>query len=466
MPLLVAKAAPKPLSRSPITAAEPLQFLPRPQHKQHQHPTQQPRRPTPFPVHAIYHRGRLKTPSTLISPSSPSSQTLPPLHPPPFNLLNPRTNRFPEDLQIPPTNAAVPRDALSSHPFAPVSASPPHPGSGTLSTTFPATPSDGYPLLTIPEQRRSRQQPSPTSLLVERSVADTESGRASIGLPPSHRRSGVWENMNLGNDTVISGGRQRNEDNIRRPDAALLRPNGLFLGETNKSNHPDDHPDVPRHVPSQNSLRSQTLATYPSGNGNHSSGGGGADGDVAEELAWGPSHPCFPHMNPHVPVSSPEYHNTRIIRIRRDWMVKGDLAPTFSNLYPEILDPLLPEHEFRTVIAKINNELIAAFDPYSPRNWIDGAIGLVTGWVWDDVGANGIKGRLKSVEQWLENWNATVGLKEGVKIWSLRSTGYMSVDIEIPDPKVGIVESEAASAPGTRPDTGRNTDQLYLRSDG
>jgi hypothetical protein len=134
-------------------------------------------------------------------------------------------------------------------------------------------------------------------------------------------------------------------------------------------------------------------------------------------------------------------------------MVKGDLAPTFSNLYPEILDPLLPEHEFRTIISRLNEDLVAAFNPYNGRNWIDSVIGLLTGWIWDDIGANGIKSRLKSLERWLEDWNQKVGAPEGVKIWSLRSTGYMSLDIQIPDPKVGLVESEPSSRPATRPGT-------------
>lgn len=134
-------------------------------------------------------------------------------------------------------------------------------------------------------------------------------------------------------------------------------------------------------------------------------------------------------------------------------MVKGDLAPTFSNLYPEILDPLLPEQEFRVIIAKVNKDLMAAFNPYNGRNWFDVMIGLLTGWIWDDMGGNGIKNRLKSVEQWLEDWNQSVGALEGVKIWSLRSTGYMCLDIQIPDPKVGLVESEPPSRAATRPGT-------------
>lgn len=136
-------------------------------------------------------------------------------------------------------------------------------------------------------------------------------------------------------------------------------------------------------------------------------------------------------------------------------MIKGDLAPTFSNLYPEILDPLLSEQEFRKVIATVNDGLIKAFDPFSLRNWFDGAMGLLTGWVWDDMNAPGVKGQLQHVENFLEKWNREVGSKDGVHIWSLRRTAYMSLDIQIPDPKVGIVPSEGApSLPNTRPSTG------------
>ncbi|KAI5300155.1 hypothetical protein KEM55_009110, partial [Ascosphaera atra] len=71
--------------------------------------------------------------------------------------------------------------------------------------------------------------------------------------------------------------------------------------------------------------------------------------EQSEEMPWGPFHPCFPHLNPHVSLGSPEFENTRVIRIPRDYMVMGDIAPVFSNLYPEILDPLLPESDFRAI---------------------------------------------------------------------------------------------------------------------
>ncbi|KAJ5146019.1 uncharacterized protein N7515_000583 [Penicillium bovifimosum] len=294
---------------------------------------------------------------------------------------------------------------------------------------------DAHPLLSIPERRRSRLTPTtPSSLHVERSQGETESGRTSIALPRHHRRSEPYsptEEM----AAAFAGSAARETENLRPPEAVHLSQDGTRQN------------DRPRHAQSQTSLRSQSqIAAIPSNTGQAA--------DVAEELAWGPAHPCFPHVNPHVPIGSREHMTTRIIRIKRDWMIKGDLAPTFSNLYPEILDPLLSEQEFRRVISTVNEGIIKAFDPFSLRNWFDGAMGLLTGWVWDDINAPATKHQLQKVEDWLENWNREVGDKEGVHIWSLRRTAYMSLDIQIPDPKVGIVPSEAPSAPNTRPSTG------------
>jgi len=146
-----------------------------------------------------------------------------------------------------------------------------------------------------------------------------------------------------------------------------------------------------------------------------------------EEFPWGPLHPCFPHMNPHVPLSSPEYTETRIIRVRRDWMQVGDLAPTFANLYPEVLDPLVSEDEFRRVLQHVNNEVIAALTPWSARAWLDAAMGVATLWLWDDLGLAGVKTRLAKLEAWIERWNRDVGAQDGVKIIPLRRTAYLTV---------------------------------------
>ena len=150
---------------------------------------------------------------------------------------------------------------------------------------------------------------------------------------------------------------------------------------------------------------------------------------------WGPQHACYPHLNPHVPIDSPEYINTRIIRVRRDWLLEGDLAPTFSNLYPEILEPAgLSEQEFRRVIQKLNSELVPIFSPYNWRNILDGVLGLATGWLWEDFGFTGVKARLQNLENWIEQWNKemekTVGSEDGTippKIVPLKRTGYMTV---------------------------------------
>ncbi|KAF2657401.1 hypothetical protein K491DRAFT_714435 [Lophiostoma macrostomum CBS 122681] len=171
--------------------------------------------------------------------------------------------------------------------------------------------------------------------------------------------------------------------------------------------------------------------------------------DTASEFPWGPQHPCFPHPNPHVPKDSPLYHTTRIIRINRDWMVKGDLAPTFANLYPEILDPVIPEDDFRAIVKRINDTLIDAFDPLSFRSWLDSVMGVATFWLWDDAGLTKVKKQLGALERWIDDWNKDVGEKEGVKIIPLRRTGYLTLDIQIPDPHF---ENITGSRPNTQQD--------------
>jgi hypothetical protein len=164
--------------------------------------------------------------------------------------------------------------------------------------------------------------------------------------------------------------------------------------------------------------------------GGEAGAGAGAEagGDApADETAWSPLHPCFPHPNPHVPLSSPLYGATRIIRIRRDWMLAGDLAPTFSNVYPEVLDPVLPEEQFRSVIDKLNRELVAIFSPWRLHNWADVVLGALTLWLWDDLGLSAVKRQLAALEAWLEEWNEQTGAKEGVRIIPLRRTAYLTV---------------------------------------
>jgi len=123
-------------------------------------------------------------------------------------------------------------------------------------------------------------------------------------------------------------------------------------------------------------------------------------------------------------------------------MILGDLAPTYSNIYPEILDPLLPEQEFRYIIDHVNTSLVRAYDPFAPANWVDAILGFLTGWFWEDFRGGGVKGELKRLEDWIEDWNRTVGASDGVKLISLRRTGYLCLDIQIPDPQVRVVGEE------------------------
>ncbi|KAK5109463.1 hypothetical protein LTR62_007023 [Meristemomyces frigidus] len=162
---------------------------------------------------------------------------------------------------------------------------------------------------------------------------------------------------------------------------------------------------------------------------------------TTDEFAWGPSHPCFPHPNPHCSPTSDEYRTTRVIRVKRDWLASGDLYPQYANLYPEILDPLVSDSEFRYLISNLNSRLKPAFDPYATRSWVDSVMGLLTGWVWDDLGFTGAKGAEKGIEAFLEEWNRGC-VREGreVRVVGLRRTGFMGLDFVVPDPGIDGVE--------------------------
>ncbi|KAJ9612473.1 hypothetical protein H2200_004070 [Cladophialophora chaetospira] len=351
----------------------------------------------------------------------------------------------------------------------------------------------GHTLLTLPEQRRSRQH-SPTDI-VEHSPHLTPTGdRTSIALPSKlEQRGGFFSaesSSRGGAGLMVDLEKQDSTNGIRQPDRAHTIPTSKFntdntatpqqgssvLAQSYGVNPLDQPLQPPRRVTSDRSLRrAQSAASIHSSNliggraytdGIHppttaasqsdverglSRHDGAEDNeDVGEELSWGPSHPCFPHSNPHVPLNSREYNATRIIRVRRDWMVAGDLAPTFSNIYPEILDPLMQEAEFRYVIEHINQTLCQAYDPYSAWNWFDGIMGVLTGWFWEDFRPWGIKGALRGLEEWLEDWNHTVGARDGVKLIPLRRTGYLCLDVQIPDPQIRVVgEDESQTRPNT-----------------
>lgn len=154
-------------------------------------------------------------------------------------------------------------------------------------------------------------------------------------------------------------------------------------------------------------------------------------------FTWGPTHPCFPHPNPHCAPDSEEAQTTRVIRVRRDWLQSGDLYPQYANLYPEILDPLVTDDEFRFLISNLNSRLKATFDPFTARAAVDAVMGVVTGFVWDDLGLTGAKKGMKELEGFVEGWNRERARQgKEVRMVQLRRTGFMALDFLVPDPGI------------------------------
>ena len=69
----------------------------------------------------------------------------------------------------------------------------------------------------------------------------------------------------------------------------------------------------------------------------------------------------------------------------------GDLAPTFTHIYPEILEPYISKDDFWEIIQKINDTLEQAFNPLGFRAWLDAFMGVATFWLWDDAGLTKVK---------------------------------------------------------------------------
>ena len=137
-------------------------------------------------------------------------------------------------------------------------------------------------------------------------------------------------------------------------------------------------------------------------------------------------------------------------------MAAGDLYPAFSNVYPEILAPWIREVDFRRLIEGINTRLAHAFNPAGARAWADGVMGCLTGWLWEDLGLTKAKGGMKDIERFIDIWNqerktnSQAEDTEVVQCIQLRRTGFLCLDIVIPDPKV-IVVNEAHSRVSQNP---------------
>lgn len=384
--------------------------------------------------------GQVYKPSLVQSPFRPRTKaTTDPAH---------RLRRLPAARLWNPTNSTPrlpqPRKRRPSSP--PIPALPlKHPAlDRSLDIRDPVTTGAGdYPLLTLSEQRRSRySQSTPVSFQLE--LGETSDHR--ISLPRSVRASyeGKRSVHRTSTHLEATAEQQVNDQHAQEASVAYLsakskgKQKATMAPESEDARRPyskdlERGPDVMDHRAS-NISNGEGIGSALSSS-NSSIMGDDVQPDAGEE--WGPQHPCFPHLNAHVPLDSVEYATTRIIRVKRDWLVAGDLAPTFSNLYPEILDPAgVSEQEFRRVIEKLNGELIPIFDPFTFRNMLDSVLGLVTGWLWDDFGLTAAKSRLHNLEKWIEKWNQemekTMASEEGIippKLISLRQTGYMTVSV-------------------------------------
>ncbi|EAQ89020.1 hypothetical protein CHGG_05639 [Chaetomium globosum CBS 148.51] len=379
----------------------------------------------------------------------------------PARLWNP-TNSTPRNLEPPTTR---PR-RLSTPPPPPVPLARPTLDVTEYAPEAPGTSAGDYPLLTVPEQREVRSALSNRASLHLDRVAGAEQ-RAS--LPPSLRHSydgkrashtpspveepeaGPSTNRHAAHLVVPEvrkyRGRGLSFTKLQAPIGLSFRPGSKQKEDKGKGKEvmapPEDAgdgftPDLERGPDVMNHRHSTASGISGIGSAISSSDSsimGDPDQPPDNGEEWGPQHPCYPHLNPHVPTDSPEYANTRIIRVRRDWLLEGDLAPTFSNLYPDILDPAgVSEQEFRRIIDKLNGELVPIFSPYAWRNILDNVLGLATGWLWDDLGFTAAKARLRKLEEWIEQWNSDMekGMdsEEGMippKIVPLRRTGYMTV---------------------------------------
>lgn len=109
-------------------------------------------------------------------------------------------------------------------------------------------------------------------------------------------------------------------------------------------------------------------------------------------------------------------------------MVFGDLAPAYSNVFPDILEPHVTEDQFRVVVAHVNEGLHEAFDPWNVWNWLDAVVGLLTLWLVEELVSTHCKRVLRRVEIYLEERNRELeeGGQKAVFV-PLRRTGYMNV---------------------------------------
>lgn len=168
-----------------------------------------------------------------------------------------------------------------------------------------------------------------------------------------------------------------------------------------------------------------------------------ATAETDDDFEWGPSHPCFPHLNPHCLPTSEEFRETRVIRVKRDWLVSGDLYPQYQNLYPDILDPLVSDSDFRFLLTNINTRLERIFTPWSFWAVFDAVMGVLTGFFWDDLGLTHAKRGIRELESFVDRWNADKERNHvDIRLVQLRRTGFINMDFIVPDPGLDAADGD------------------------
>jgi len=241
----------------------------------------------------------------------------------------------------------------------------------------------------------------------------TDPQRLSVdGVSPSETQNSFDSKLKLPFQGQKGGQQQHQQLHPQQNHTWLERASGELDQDIDlEAGH---HPGVPLSNLSHSTLQ-------------HASVDDGDEQDNDENDEWNSRHPCFPHRNPHVPPDSKEYETTRIIRIGRDYMYSGDLSPAFSYVYPEILEPFVSEVRFREVIKRTNDELYEAHTPWSRANIVEGAIGMLTLWMYEDVVDTKAKRRIGDVERYLEKVNEELEKEGGAKFISLKRTGFLNV---------------------------------------
>lgn len=335
-----------------------------------------------------------------------------------------------------------------------------------------------YPLLSLREQRFSRNSSGRASLQVEYSAASSGTQSNRVSLPRSVTSIDIRRSFSLVAEDFTAGATREYGDKGKGKDIEGDRRSTGYRkrGQSIASLHPPValSPTFKQDIgpPPTHSTRNYTMADLESGppvsqsqiqNPYHDTTDNlasltsthtsihGSDRPITPgaDDAWGPAHPCFPHLNPYVPVESVAYANTRIIRIPRDWMIVGDLAPTFSATYPELLGEAgLGEAEFRRCVESINARLIEAFNPFGVRNLVDAVMGLCTGWFWDDAGLTYTKRCLAAVERAIEGFNRELEMGSSqARFISLKKSAYMSVSRIIPPKSYHVIIGQWLTGP-------------------